>query len=157
MSIVAVRCTQKPAPSIEDVLAYENKDLIERLMEKMSLTQPKAQALKDDMLRFLYLCGTNNEHFAPPETIDEAWHHFILFTKDYAVFCKRYFGSFIHHSPNSSEKEIERGIMKKTLRRGYDLFGPLSHFWGTDGLSDCVGGSCSSDCTQCSGSTNCQN
>jgi hypothetical protein len=27
------------------------------------------------------------------------WHCFILFTKDYADFCQKYFGYYIHHLP----------------------------------------------------------
>ncbi len=33
------------------------------------------------------------------QKIDEAWHRFILFTKDYHEFCNRFFGKYIHHGP----------------------------------------------------------
>lgn len=31
--------------------------------------------------------------------VDNLWHTYILFTKDYAAFCERNFGRFIHHIP----------------------------------------------------------
>ncbi len=33
------------------------------------------------------------------ETVDVLWHAFILHTKDYAEFCDRFYGGFLHHSP----------------------------------------------------------
>lgn len=35
--------------------------------------------------------------------IDDMWHTFLLFTKDYADFCEKYFGEFIHHFPNTAK------------------------------------------------------
>lgn len=38
----------------------------------------------------------------PSKIVDEAWHEFILFTKDYAEFCKKALGKFLHHTPSSA-------------------------------------------------------
>ena len=38
--------------------------------------------------------------------IDEMWHMFILFTEDYYNFCNKYFGHYIHHLPETQEKNI---------------------------------------------------
>lgn len=35
----------------------------------------------------------------PSQIADELWHEFILYTKNYEVFCRRAFGRFLHHSP----------------------------------------------------------
>jgi hypothetical protein len=35
----------------------------------------------------------------PSQVADELWHEFILYTKNYEVFCRRAFGRFLHHSP----------------------------------------------------------
>src|SRR5579864_3397426 len=32
--------------------------------------------------------------------IDDMWHEFILFTRDYTDFCQQYFGEYVHHLPN---------------------------------------------------------
>ncbi len=35
----------------------------------------------------------------PSQVVDDAWHEFILSTKEYERFCKQVFGRFIHHHP----------------------------------------------------------
>jgi len=51
--------------------------------------------------------------------IDEMWHTFILFTRDYAAFCEGHFGCFLHHVPNEDEEqgpedpESVRGLLER--------------------------------------------
>ena len=40
--------------------------------------------------------------------IDDMWHTFLLFTKDYADFCEKYIGKYFHHSPNNNTEEITK-------------------------------------------------
>jgi hypothetical protein len=35
----------------------------------------------------------------PSQLADDLWHEFILYTKQYQLFCKQAFGGFLHHSP----------------------------------------------------------
>lgn len=35
----------------------------------------------------------------PSQAVDDAWHEFILFTRQYDRFCQRAFGRFLHHTP----------------------------------------------------------
>lgn len=35
----------------------------------------------------------------PSQAVDEAWHEFILFTREYVAFCARAFGGYLHHTP----------------------------------------------------------
>jgi hypothetical protein len=35
----------------------------------------------------------------PSQVVDDLWHEFILFTRDYQVFCRTAFGNFLHHTP----------------------------------------------------------
>jgi hypothetical protein len=35
----------------------------------------------------------------PSEVVDDLWHEFILYTRDYEAFCKQAFGRFFHHTP----------------------------------------------------------
>ncbi|MCG8093089.1 MAG: hypothetical protein JAZ17_05575 [Candidatus Thiodiazotropha endolucinida] len=37
---------------------------------------------------------------APEPHLDEAWHHFILDTKNYENYCIENYGAFIHHVPD---------------------------------------------------------
>ncbi|MFE4217157.1 glycine-rich domain-containing protein [Streptomyces sp. NPDC056844] len=46
---------------------------------------------------------------APSRAVDVAWHTWILHTIDYAVFCERVAGRFIHHVPTPDGESIEGG------------------------------------------------
>ena len=35
----------------------------------------------------------------PSQVVDLAWHEFILFTRNYQVFCDKALGRFLHHAP----------------------------------------------------------
>jgi hypothetical protein len=35
----------------------------------------------------------------PSRVVDDLWHEFILYTKNYAAFCDYAFGRFLHHTP----------------------------------------------------------
>jgi hypothetical protein len=35
----------------------------------------------------------------PSQVADDLWHEFILFTRDYKLFCDLAFGQFLHHTP----------------------------------------------------------
>ncbi|MFO1415373.1 MAG: hypothetical protein U1F10_16000 [Burkholderiales bacterium] len=35
----------------------------------------------------------------PSQVADDLWHEFILYTRNYQVFCERAFGRFLHHTP----------------------------------------------------------
>ena len=35
----------------------------------------------------------------PSQAVDDAWHEFILFTRQYDKFCAHAFGRFLHHTP----------------------------------------------------------
>lgn len=150
---------QSAVSPLDKVLAYQNEGVILRIEEKLGLSREKAEELFDDAKRFLYLVSKNpGKSFSPSKAIDEAWHHFILFTKEYAAFCKNHFGFFIHHVPNTSEYFVTNPKnATNTVAVARTLFGNLSENWGKHANGDtCVGGSCSSDCTQCGGTTNCQ-
>jgi hypothetical protein len=49
--------------------------------------------------------------------IDEMWHLFITYTVNYAEFCNRMFGRFLHHVPIP---QAERRAHKEGLRSGDD-------------------------------------
>jgi hypothetical protein len=54
----------------------------------------------------------------PSQVVDDAWHEFILFTRQYARFCRGAFGRFLHHTPAEamrSPTQASDGI-KRTWR-----------------------------------------
>ena len=95
----------------------------------------------------------------PPEPIDVAWHHFILFTSAYTQFCVENFGRYIHHRPFTQAERTAnhaKGDGAKALYASIafatDAFGELSTNWCqhllTSPTAQVIG--------ECQGSTNCQ-
>ncbi|SIN35295.1 Uncharacterized conserved protein [Mycobacteroides abscessus subsp. abscessus] len=80
---------------------------------------------------------------APSLPVDQMWHSFILFTKDYADFCSKV-GGFIHHRPLPSTSEHQPPI-EPTLQLMAAAYGELSDLhWpaplGAYGIMDCKAG-----------------
>jgi hypothetical protein len=50
---------------------------------------------------YFLICNLAGGNFVsmPSQVVDVAWHEFILFTKQYQVFCAKAFGRFLHHVP----------------------------------------------------------
>ena len=51
----------------------------------------------------------------PSQAVDDAWHEFILLTRQYDSFCRHAFGRFLHHTPAeamSSPTQASNGIKR---------------------------------------------
>jgi hypothetical protein len=121
---------------LDDVLAYRHEGVIRRYLKEHGGTQRQTEEVFRETLKWLYLCHKASEDgfacaITPElEKIDEMWHTFLLFTLDYADFCQRHFGTFIHHLPTEAEDEAvgedeEAARTRLTVQYGlvYDLLG----------------------------------
>jgi hypothetical protein len=55
----------------------------------------------------------------PSQAVDEAWHEFILFTREYQAFCSGVMGRFVHHVPAEAMESptlAQRGIRETWWR-----------------------------------------
>lgn len=123
--------------SLKATLAYKNDNVIYRFTDNFAIDKKEATLIFKDCLRWLWLCanaaydrkeGVKN---VPPKLaiddslaiIDEMWHNFLCFTKDYEAFCIKYFGLFIHHSPTTKKfnqklrERIKKDISVQKKRR----------------------------------------
>lgn len=55
----------------------------------------------------------------PSQAADDAWHEFILFTRNYQVFCRQALGRFLHHVPAEAMSSPTQG--STGLRRAWRL------------------------------------
>ena len=85
--------------SVVDVMSYQHRNLLRRMINKYGWSEPQAKKAFAEMKRFLSAAAVAPKPISPSETVDEIWHNFILFTKDYSEFCNKFFGKFIHHTP----------------------------------------------------------
>ena len=132
-------------------LDYSNLDLVERIQKKLELPADQAELLFKDLIKFLSLCAfrldDNRAPLVPPKKIDEAWHHFLLFTQEYEVFCETFFGAFVHHQPSTSKTPLRGNRIADTINLAKLIYGELSENWSTTWLTDVA--SCGGGTTNC--------
>jgi len=129
---------QQATASLDDVLAYRHAGVIRRYRKEHGATQQEAEEVFRETLKWLYLCDQaaagGPDGFACTitpelEKVDWMWHTFLLFTRDYADFCERHFGTFIHHVPNEDEDEAaqeEEALRSRLIQQFglvYDVLG----------------------------------
>jgi hypothetical protein len=95
-----------------------------------------------DLVQFLYVCGTQQGGrvpFYPPGPIDEAWHTFLLFTREYDAFCRYHFGVFIHHAPVTATNRAKHHDLPKNraFPVAREIFGELSENWLAEAAESC--------------------
>ncbi|GGC95610.1 glycine-rich domain-containing protein [Undibacterium terreum] len=74
-------------------------DTLIKLRPELSLKdrQLVARALRQYFLVYL---KSGYQHISmPSQVVDDLWHEFILYTKNYELFCRKAFGRFMHHTP----------------------------------------------------------
>lgn len=92
---------------LNNVLAYKNKDIVDRFLAMYNVEQEEASKIFNETLKWLWLGNKIDGVFIDDSTliIDEMWHNFILFTQDYEMFCLSNFGRYIHHQPEKRKQQ----------------------------------------------------
>ena len=101
---------------LEKLFEYQNKDVLHRYVRDFTESRLTAGQAFKELMKYFWLRekhkldrknmpGNDDLDFQvvmhhEMKEIDDMWHTFLLFTKDYAGFCQQYFGEFIHHLPN---------------------------------------------------------
>ncbi|WP_068922214.1 glycine-rich domain-containing protein [Planobispora rosea] len=66
----------------------------------------RSDAIVDQALAFLAACAANpRAGLGPSDLVDIGWHTFLMYTREYAEFCDRVAGRFIHHQPDDNPVE----------------------------------------------------
>lgn len=104
-------------------MSYIPEHVITYYAAKHGVSITSAKTAFADLEAFLHTAS--NGPARPSPLVDDAWHAFLLHTKDYSNYCLQRFGSLVHHVP--------------------DFAGSGDDF--ADGASF---SSCSSNCSNCS-------
>lgn len=146
--------TRTNAPGYGLIPSELHGRLVRQLInEHAGMTGDRAVRTVDQAVAFLKTCADNpGKHFRPSRAVDHGWHQFILNTIDYADFCERVAGHFIHHVPDettspSNSRSAMTAALAPTLEAieasGFEVDAEL---WETS----------AGKCTQChDGCTNC--
>jgi len=91
---------------MKSIQSYQNPSLLARYIKEENVNNDTANVHFTALKKFLKLSAQTAKPCFPSKDIDEIWHNFILFTKDYQFFCDNYLQQFIHHIPfaNSDDK-----------------------------------------------------
>lgn len=74
---------------------------VQLINEHSGMTGDEAARIVDQAVAFLKTCVDHpGLHLRPSRKVDLGWHQFILNTVDYAEFCQRVAGYFVHHVPD---------------------------------------------------------
>lgn len=85
-------------------MQYQMPDVIKRCQKDFGYSDEDITILEKELKRYLILCTLKEENEGVDmysTDVDNLWHSFILFTKDYASFCDTNAGHFIHHIPKT--------------------------------------------------------
>ncbi|NUP78603.1 MAG: hypothetical protein HOV96_13770 [Nonomuraea sp.] len=121
-------------------LDHQAPFLVERLVkERVAETEEEAEELFAEAKKYLVLTQADQSRIWMMHStrVDDAWHHFILFTGLYTQFCQTYFGRYVHHSPSNdpgpedkAEEELPVATFGEFRERYEELFGtPLPGIW----------------------------
>lgn len=69
------------------------------------------------LLDYFAICNKAGRRMVamPSQAADDAWHEFILFTRQYDKYCRKAFGRFLHHTPAeamSSPTQASQGLRR---------------------------------------------
>lgn len=79
----------------------------------------------------------------PSQAVDDLWHEFILYTRNYQAFCKQAFGRYLHHTPadamtgaHTHDNALRRAWRLACKQEGIDPTKPhrLPMLFAIDGL-----------------------
>lgn len=108
--------------------------LTERVATEHDHDLNMAARIVDQALAFLGTTATHQGRpLSPSEIVDPGWHEFILHTVDYAAFCDRIAGRFLHHVPTDPEDPSANGEgAHETLQYTVDAIATAGFYVDTD-------------------------
>lgn len=131
---------------IDKIDAYPFEKVKEKIRSEESIPEGKIDEAVLEFKKFLVLLGLGYRKLGMTSpVVDEVWHTFILFTRDYANFCQDVFGFFVHHTPDTKLDPIDLDSGSRFFEAYSEVFGDIPEIWGT-----------SNDCEDCVPTTNCQ-
>ncbi|WP_426233528.1 glycine-rich domain-containing protein [Pararhizobium sp. DWP3-4] len=121
-----------------EALAFEAPYLVEKLLKDHVVSSSKeAEALFREVKRYLVLTASSPTIAWGMYSlrIDQIWHQFILFTRQYIEYCRANFGKYIQHAPSTAPAvdglpKMAPSTLDMFAERYEELFGePLPDLW----------------------------
>ena len=136
--------TASEISSVNEIMTYDFSEVRDRLVTDNAIPAEQVDEAIMEFKRFLVVILLAKESVGMiSKIVDEVWHAFILFTKDYTVFTNKVFGRYLHHQPNTNRTPVPSNSGIVFVASYERLFGRLPTIWLPRS-------------EECSGTTNCQ-
>ena len=104
----------------------------------------------EEWKKYVNLCMSNRSKRIPmvSKLIDEMWHHFILFTREYHDFSSDILGiQYFHHAPTTKEHDSSQDKIEFFIDAYTEKYGEIpADYWGSvDEIYCCK--TCNFDCS----------
>ena len=110
---------------------YDLWFIIERVRSKGILAEHLTDQAVTEFKKYMALVALGYEELGMHSSeVDEIWHNFILFTREYSEFCEKACGHMIHHRPNTSRRPQLPPASVATFKDAYTtFFGTIPPIW----------------------------
>ena len=103
-------------------LDYHAPFLIEKLIkERIVDAADEGEALFTEVKKYLVLTRMDR-HVSwqmYSTRVDDVWHQFVLFTREYAMFCDQHLGGFAHHRPSNAPESVSNQDLEPSTFKGF--------------------------------------
>ncbi len=121
-------------PKLSALLKFSHPDLIDRFSYDYGLSRPTVETIFQDLMRYLWIADrlqSQSLHRRKSQLlgslviidswliIDEMWHSFLLFNKDYEEFCLKHFGHILRHAPDTTRTSV---LQKRSKAINYEAY-----------------------------------
>jgi hypothetical protein len=115
--------------------SFDMKNIVDRYCKEQNESIERGNKIADELRHFLILCALDkSKGYAIRNPIDEMWHIFIIFTKDYFNFCRKLGRPYIHHAP--TEEGTKKLRAKERLDSYIELLSDYRTSFGYDAPKD---------------------
>jgi hypothetical protein len=148
-----LRLSTEQAEMMRTLESYDLWYVEERLARKGLIPSERIAGAILEFKRYMALVGLGYRGLGmTSREVDEVWHAFVLFTREYADFCQAAFGAFIHHVPRTSRSPQGDGGPARFSRAYGEVFGAVPAEWygvaqPGAAVADEPSGSGTEDCT----------
>lgn len=99
-------------------------DLRSKLQGESGLSLAQSGQVLEALKQYFLAClsaqrsGSIGKSLAmPSKAVDDAWHQFILMTREYEKFCQGAFGEYLHHTPQAEGSPPDDRALANTLHQ----------------------------------------
>lgn len=115
--------------------------------ESLVKSDDKHDEIVDEFCKFMALAAHSSNPIAmTSKVIDELWHTLIIFTAQYEVFCKKFIGRFLHHSPSTDQSPVGVRDVQNFQQMYETTFGLIPDIWEIEKAKLCGGYGCTGGC-----------